>query len=64
MHKDTKEKFLTSFTDLSLIKTDLNWPFSSKNTSLSPALFFSSETARVLICSVFPFSILTFERNE
>uniref|UniRef100_A0A147BG97 Uncharacterized protein n=1 Tax=Ixodes ricinus TaxID=34613 RepID=A0A147BG97_IXORI len=43
----------------SLTKTDLSCPLSSKNTSLSPSGVTSSATARVLMCSVLPFSIVT-----
>ncbi|CAN7948505.1 unnamed protein product, partial [Ixodes pacificus] len=44
----------------SLTKTDLSCPLSSKNTSLSPSGVTSSATARVLMCSVLPFSIVTY----
>jgi hypothetical protein len=48
---------------LSLMKTDRSCPFNSKNTSFSPFAVKSSAMASVLIPSVFPLSIVTFEKS-
>jgi len=46
------------------MNTDRNWPFISKNTSISPLAVSSSEIASVLKANVLPFSMVTYKQQN
>lgn len=56
-------KDFTFVASLSLMKTDLSWPLSSKNTSRFPSLS-RSPTASVLMERVLPVSISTLKSRK